>query len=111
MTGIDKFKNSVYDIVKSIPYGKVLTYGQIAWLAGQPTYSRLVGRTLWGTKENLPCHRVVNSQGRTAPDWEEQIELLKAEGVRFKRNGYVDLKSSNWDLSTNTDTDTKQTET
>lgn len=111
MTGIDKFKNSVYDIVKSIPYGKVLTYGQIAWLAGLPTYSRLVGRTLRETKENLPCHRVVNSQGRTAPDWEKQIELLKAEGVRFKRNEYVDLKSSNWDLSTNTDTDKKQTET
>lgn len=64
MTGIDKFKNSVYDIVKSIPYGKVLTYGQIAWLAGQPTYSRLVGRTLRGKKIS---HATVWSTAKAGP--------------------------------------------
>ena len=41
--------------------------------------------------EGLPCHRVVNSQGRTAPGWTRQRELLEAEGVLFRANGRVDL--------------------
>ena len=103
----------IYETVRRIPRGKVATYGQIAILCGNPRWARVVGYALHVNPEpgTIPCHRVVNSQGRTAPDWENQIELLKAEGVGFKRNGYVDLKSSNWDLSTNTDTDKKQTET
>lgn len=88
------FTREVYSIVASIPRGKVLTYGQIAWLTGHPNHSRLVGHVLRGAAAelNLPCHRVVNSQGRTAPCWPEQTELLKAEGVTFKRNGCVDME-------------------
>ena len=43
------------------------------------------------------CHRVVNSQGRTAPGWTGQRELLAAEGVRFRANGCVDLSASGWE--------------
>ena len=66
---ISQFKHDVHSIVASIPRGKVLTYGLVARLAGYPNHSRLVGRVLGGASEQcgIPCHRVVNSQGRTAP--------------------------------------------
>lgn len=100
---IDKgrFAHEVYSVVASIPRGKVLTYGQVAWLIGHPNHSRLVGRMLHDTPQNLalPCHRVVNSQGRTAPCWPEQAGLLKAEGVTFKQNGCVDLKKHKLELT------------
>ena len=78
--------------------GKVLTYGQIARLAGFSNYSRWVGKVLShhpGTAA-LPCHRVVNSQGRTAPHWPGQKSLLAAEGITFQPNGRVDLKRHLW---------------
>ena len=40
-------------------------------------------------EEDLPCHRVVNSQGRLVPSWQKQKELLEKEGITFKRNGCV----------------------
>ena len=45
---------------------------------------------------NIPAHRVVNHQGRTAPGWQEQRSLLEKEGVGFKDNGFVDLKRFRW---------------
>lgn len=68
---LHQFSVEVCDIIRQIPAGKVLTYGQIARLAGFSNYSRWVGKVLShhpGTAA-LPCHRVVNSQGRTAPHW------------------------------------------
>lgn len=96
----EDFYLDVYQIVKEIPPGFVSTYGQIARLSGQPQYSRLVGRamSLAPTSLNLPCHRVVNSQGRTVPGWTEQKELLLAENITFKSNGCVDLKRHLWRL-------------
>ena len=97
MLDLDRFREEVYAIVAAIPRGKVITYGQIAWLIGMPNHSRLVGRMLHGATAvlGLPCHRVVNSQGRTAPHWREQSCLLRAEGVVFRKNGCVDMKISN----------------
>ena len=46
----------------------------------------------------LPCHRVVNSQGRLVPGWTEQRALLESEGVRFRANGFVDMKKSQWEF-------------
>ena len=94
----DKFRQAVYEIVAAIPEGKVFTYGEIAMLAGYPGYHRLVGHILHGVSQTmgLPCHRVVNSQGRLAPAWPEQKELLKKEGVQFKSNGCVDMKEYGW---------------
>ena len=81
-------------------------------LAGWPSHSRMVGRTLRYSfvpsvasdkrssapgVEELPCHRVVNKEGRTAPGWSRQRELLEEEGVRFKSNGHVDMRQYLWE--------------
>ena len=93
------FYEKVKNIIAEIPYGKVCTYGLIAHLAGRPQNSRMVGRFLSsGDGGGLPTHRVVNHKGRTAPGWEEQRFLLKQEGVLFKEDGNVDLKSCLWEF-------------
>ena len=96
----ERFRMDVCAIVGEIPPGKVLTYGLVARLAGYPNHSRLVGRVMQGTSlaMGLPCHRVVNSQGRTAPGWAEQRRLLESEGVRFRPNGCVDMATALWDV-------------
>ncbi|MCD8261294.1 MAG: methylated-DNA--[protein]-cysteine S-methyltransferase [Bacteroides sp.] len=93
MTETDKFNEEVYQVVRDIPADKVITYGEIARLLGTPQYSRRVGRAMKlspGTPY-VPCHRVVNSQGRLAPGWKEQRSLLEEEGVPFKKNSRVDM--------------------
>lgn len=96
-----QFRNDVLNIVSQIPRGKVCTYGDIAALAGWPSHSRMVGRTLRydPESEHLPCHRVVNKEGRTAPGWSRQRPLLEEEGVAFKPNGHVDMKRHLWEPS------------
>ena len=93
------FRDDVLNIVAQIPQGRVTTYGHIAALAGWPSPSRMVGRTLRYTPgaELLPCHRVVNKEGRTAPGWSRQRRLLEAEGVTFKTNGHVDMSLHLWE--------------
>jgi len=93
------FKESVLNIVSQIPQGKVTTYGIIAALAGWPSHSRMVGRTLRYTPgaEQLPCHRVVNKEGRTAPGWSRQCSLLESEGIVLKQNGHVDMQKYLWE--------------
>ena len=92
------FGEDVLNIVSQIPCGKVTTYGHIAALAGWPSHSRMVGRTLRYAPGavDLPCHRVVNNVGRTAPGWSRQRQLLEAEGVTFKPNGHVDMQRHLW---------------
>ena len=93
------FRDDVLNIVAQIPCGQVTTYGHIAALAGWPSHSRMVGRTLRYTPgaELLPCHRVVNAVGRTAPGWSRQRPLLEEEGVTFKANGRVDMAKHLWE--------------
>ena len=93
------FRDDVLNIVSQIPHGCVTTYGHIAALAGWPCHSRMVGRTLRYTPgaELLPCHRVVNKEGRTAPGWSQQRILLEAEGIAFKSNGHVDMLRYLWE--------------
>lgn len=95
------FRDDVFNIVSQIPPGRVSTYGHIAVLAGWPSHSRMVGRTLRYTPgaEQLPCHRVVNKAGRTAPGWSRQRPLLEEEGVTFKANGHVDMDRHLWNPS------------
>lgn len=99
-TVTENFYPEVYDIVKQIPKGKVMTYGQIARLLGRPQNSRLVGQALMHVSESsgLPCHRVVNSEGRLVPGWTKQHDFLASEGVTFKSNGCTDLKKHLWQL-------------
>ena len=93
-----QFRQSVLSIVAQIPRGRVTTYGAIASLAGWPSHSRMVGRTLRydPASPSLPCHRVVNAAGRTAPGWTQQRPLLLAEGVTFKPSGLVDMSRHQW---------------
>ena len=97
------FGKDVLNIVSQIPRGRVTTYGHIAALAGWPSHSRMVGRTLRYTPgaEKLPCHRVVNKEGRIAPGWSRQRTLLEEEGVRFKSNGHVDMARHLWEPEVN----------
>ena len=96
----EKLIYEVLSVVAEIPPGKVATYGQIARLTGREKNSRLVGKILSEAQRygEYPCHRVVNHAGRTVPGWAEQMELLRGEGVRFKKNGCVDLRVSQWEL-------------
>ena len=93
------FRDAVLSIVGQIPHGRVMSYGLIATLAGWPSHARMVGRTLRYTPgaEKLPCHRVVNVAGRTAPGWKWQRSLLEDEGVTFKSNGHVDMSRHLWE--------------
>ncbi len=90
------FFNQVYDIVKKIPEGKVMTYGQIADILGTRD-ARRVGHALHANNHSeVPCHRVVNKDGRLAPGYafggpDEQKSRLISEGVKFKDDEYVDL--------------------
>lgn len=98
MSHLSEFAKEVEATVRAIPFGKVLTYGEVASMAGQPSWARQVGHILggFGFESDLPCHRVVNSQGRTAPHWPQQIDLLKAEGVTFKKSLLVDMAKHHW---------------
>jgi len=94
----ENFIFQVLAIVSEIPVGKVASYKQIAILTGREKNARLVGKilshaSLYG---QYPCHRVVNSAGRLVPSWEEQKDLLNKEGIQFKKNGCVDMKTYQW---------------
>ena len=94
------FLQDVYSVVAAIPEGCVVTYGQIASLVGRPQCSRMVGQAMYNVPEelHLTCRRDVNSRGRLVPGWTEQRVLLENEGVRFKTNGFVDMKKSQWEF-------------
>ena len=86
----------IYEAVKKIPYGKVASYGQVAALAGDPRWARVVGYALHVNPdpESIPCYRVVTKDGRVSPAFafggsNRQRELLEAEGVRFDDSGRV----------------------
>ncbi len=94
------FFEEVYSVVAQIPEGKVLSYGQVAALAGRPRNARMVGQAMWCAPEELalPCHRVVNSMGRVAPACPEHRQMLALEGVTFRRNGCVDMTKHGWKI-------------
>jgi len=79
----DERTRRILDVIRALQPGEVVTYGDIAEVAGYPKMSRLVGRILAITDDDLPWWRVVNSVGRLVPGNErEQTALLKAEGVQ-----------------------------
>jgi len=91
--------------VCEVPKGTVVTYGQVASLAGRPRAARAVGSALRALQGSLsgsvPWQRVINAAGRCSHldrfRAAEQRELLKHEGVRFDRSGRVDLERYRWD--------------
>ena len=77
-------------VCRSIPYGKVASYGQIAFLCGAPRNARQVGYALRTDKlgKNIPAHRIVNSKGQLSGAWhfgssDLQKELLESEGIEL----------------------------
>lgn len=88
----------VIEIIREIPKGRVMTYGQIAELAGSPRRSRQVVRILHALSDrfDLPWHRVVNAKGEIAIKDEEshsmQILYLRDEGIELDENGRIDLE-------------------
>ena len=101
---MNPFTERVVQIIRDIPAGCVMTYGQVAAAAGNPRGARQVARILhsMSAKYELPWHRIINAQGgiSTPSDREEkgglQRELLELEGVEFMSNGKVDLGRYRW---------------
>jgi methylated-DNA-protein-cysteine methyltransferase-like protein len=95
---------AVYRMVRRVPRGRVVTYGQVARLVGRPRAARAVGRALRALEEvrarGVPWHRVVNGSGRISyrdrfgP--EIQRELLEDEGIVFDARGRLDLARLTW---------------
>ncbi|UXD88377.1 MGMT family protein [Thalassolituus hydrocarboniclasticus] len=100
MTNIrDNSLQQLYTALAGIPPGKVVTYGQLAALAGRPAGARWAGRVLSQLPKDtqLPWHRVINAQGRISfpPDsaaFVRQQSLLLAEGVEFSASGRICFK-------------------
>lgn len=94
------FKKIACEIVAGIPKGKVMTYGQIAALSGNPGASRVVGQIAHFGNTSLPWHRVVNARGGMANGYvpggpDMQAKLLLSEQVVFKGLN-VDIEESIW---------------
>jgi methylated-DNA-protein-cysteine methyltransferase-like protein len=97
-----EYQGRFFLVIRMIPVGKVVTYGQVAQMAGYPTLSRAVGRCLKLLPEgsNLPWHRVINAKGELSfPNdsyaYLHQRSLLEAEGVEFIANK-VPLRLFRW---------------
>lgn len=101
------FRARVLALVARIPAGRVVTYGQLALLAGHPDAARQVGQVMNGlmgqphqADAELPWQRVINAQGRVSThklgfgDFQER--LLQAEGVTFDASGRCDLAARRW---------------
>lgn len=93
----------IYEIVEKIPEGKVATYGQVAALAGNKRWARVVGYALHANPnpEKIPCYRVVTKEGKVSKAFafggeNRQIDLLKADGIEFQE-GHVLMEKYQWD--------------
>jgi len=98
------FNESVYEVVRQIPKGRVATYGQVARLCGRPRNARFVGFALHVNPEPgiICCHRVVFKDGSLAPGFafggeDEQRRLLELEGIGFTEDGRVDMDRYQWE--------------
>jgi methylated-DNA-protein-cysteine methyltransferase related protein len=100
----DSFPQRVYAILAQVPPGRVITYGTIALLLGEPRKARQVGWALAATPAwdpPLPAHRVINARGELSGGpafggYAVQREKLEAEGVAFMRDDRVDLERYLW---------------
>jgi methylated-DNA-protein-cysteine methyltransferase-like protein len=104
-----KFNQTVWEIVRQIPPGKVATYGQIAAMIPaqegvdpaeyKAWRARWVGSAMSASPADVPWQRVINAQGKISPRGpgaERQRDLLEAEGVGFDDRGRVDLGRFGW---------------
>jgi methylated-DNA-protein-cysteine methyltransferase-like protein len=105
------YRERVYLIVRRIPRGRVMTYGQIAEILGEGYTARTVGYVMHGAdSENVPWQRVINAQGKcstakmTLP-MNLQQSILESEGVNFDAQGRCDVESLRWSPGISTDLD------
>ncbi|MCA0990940.1 MGMT family protein [Pseudalkalibacillus hwajinpoensis] len=100
---MEEFTKNVVTIIKKIPPGKVMTYGQIAKCAGSPRGARQVVRVLhtMSRKHELPWHRVINAKGeiglKSEDGYIDQKMMLEGEGIVFLPNSKVDLTIYRYD--------------
>jgi methylated-DNA-protein-cysteine methyltransferase-like protein len=99
---MDAFRSAVLQVVRCVPEGRVVSYGQVALLAGRPGAARAVGAVMRGLRQDdgdVPWQRVVNARGGISTykvgHGELQTELLRAEGVDFD-GGRIDLARFGW---------------
>jgi methylated-DNA-protein-cysteine methyltransferase-like protein len=101
----ETFAEVACEIVRRVPAGQVVTYGQVAALAGRPSGARQVGYLLAALPDStgLPWHRVINSRGEVSPrsagggiDEGFQRHLLEEEGIEFNESGRIDLERYRW---------------
>jgi len=96
------YRQKVYEIVREIPVGKVMTYGQIAAILGEVYTARTIGYVMHAAEtENVPWQRVINSQGKCSTDklflpYNVQQKLLEDEGIIFNEKGKCDLEKYRW---------------
>lgn len=97
------FYEAVYRLVRDIPRGRLMTYGQIAVLLGHPRAARAVGYALRACRgKDVPWQRVINAQGRISAKGEVerpmlQRQLLQKEGIKFDATETCDLKKHRWE--------------
>jgi methylated-DNA-protein-cysteine methyltransferase related protein len=95
---LERFTERAIEVIKQIPAGKVMTYGQVARIAGSPRGARQVVRILHSLSraQALPWHRVINAKGEIAFQEEEPLMIqkmeLEAEGIEFVNERKIDLK-------------------
>lgn len=96
------YREAVYQLVRQIPSGKVMTYGQIAEILGEGYTARTIGYVMHAAEtENVPWQRVINSQGRCSTDkillpHSIQQKILEDEGIVFSEKGRCDLNVYRW---------------
>ena len=98
-------KQKIYEFLKTIPRGRVVTYGQIAQYLGNKNMARVVGNALHKNPDpnTIPCHRVVNYKGGVSSAYvfggaDAQRKRLETEGIIFQADGSIDLKKYGWQL-------------
>ncbi len=96
------FYEAVYRVVRKIPKGRVMTYGQIAAILGAPRAARAVGYAMRASPDQIPWQRVINRKGQISA--RSQVErpiiqkmLLESEGVHFDNAGTCDLERLRWE--------------
>jgi O-6-methylguanine DNA methyltransferase len=98
--GATAWQRRVLAVVRSIPPGRVATYGDVARLAGKPRAARAVGNIMRGCgRPDVPCHRVIAAGGRLGGYGGNEVlkrSLLVAEGVLVSGSRVRDLDKVRW---------------
>ena len=100
--GNPKYRERVYSIVRRIPRGRVMTYGQIAELLGEGYTARTVGFAMHSSPDGTPWHRVINAQGKlslvraSSSAGLTQFMRLAREGIRADAAGRIPLAKYGW---------------